>query len=659
MPGPAARPAFSVQVIHRGAAVVQNDAVPATRQADGSGSPADDYAAVYVRTVRIANFRGIGKCTIELEPDLTVLVGRNNAGKSRILRALAIALTAVPPDRDDLTVGSSEEALIDLVLAPLVESGADEVFSDRVARRLGAGGVQFESESPVRERFGWRTHIRRSAEGFGVRSDHTLLIFDDASQSWVEQPSRSATHEQRSVVEADLVETRRDLVEELTRRGSPVRRVLDDLEVSSDVREDLEKQLSVLSNLIVDASGSLKAVRLALKALENAVDAVGTPSLQPLPLRLEELARSVSIDLDTGAGSLPMRFHGAGARSLASLQVQSVLYDRRLGRDGVALRPHPVSLVEEPEAHLHPQAQFELPSLLDQIRGQVIVSTHSAHLATVCDPRSLRLVQDEKDSIKVIDLRPAASDDEAKERGRRPSLHVEEMEKLRRLVERPFGELLFASALVLGDGATERALIPPLARHRLGIRAHGLCVVDPGSMASEHAIAVVKFSNFVGLPWVLFADSDEQGRLAAQRLVDEHGAGDTSHVIWVPGKPGDGSDGATEQMFIEHDREVCEAACRLLGFGDGDLLAFMKRKKGALGRMIASELIARYPWPCPPAESADHDPSTGGDHHSSDDDDPLATHDDTRPSNAGWPAPLAELMRWLDEVLPKPKVHNG
>lgn len=623
--------------------------MPAETPADGGTVSADDYAAVYVKSVRLRNFRGIAECTLELEPDLTVLVGRNNSGKSRILRALAIALAAVPPDRDDLTVGGAGEAVIDVVLAPTVEDGDEEVFAGRVARRLG--GVQFISESPARERFGWRTHIRRSAEGFGVRSDHTLLVFDDTSQSWVDQESRSPTHEQRSVVEADLVETRRDLVEELTRRGSPVRRVLDDLEVSADVREGLEAELSGLSDRIVDASGSLEAVRLALKVLQNAVDAVGTPSLQPLPLRLEELARSVSIDLDTGAGSLPMRFHGAGARSLASLQVQSVLYDRRLGRDGVALRPHPVSLVEEPEAHLHPQAQFELPSLLDRIRGQVIVSTHSAHLATVCDPRSLRLLRGQEDSIEVIDLRPAATDEDADERARRPSLHLEEMEKLRRLVERPFGELLFATAVVLGDGATERALIPPLARHRLGARAHGLCVVDPGSLASEHAIAVVKFANLVGLPWILVADSDEQGRLHAQRLVDEHGDGDASHVVWVPGEPGDGHDGATEQMFIDHDREVCEAACRVLGLEDGaDLLVFMKRKKGALGRLLAAELIASRPWPCPPAESAAGDPPDG---------DRGDGAGDPQPPGAGWPAPLVELMGWLDQALPTRKVLDG
>ena len=402
-------------------------------------------------------------------------------------------------------------------------------------------------------------------------------------------------------------------------RGSSIRRVLDDLDVDDDLRAQLEADLSALSVRIVNASSSLGAVHESLEALEQSVDGVGIPSLQPLPVRLEELSRSVSVELDAGAGPLPMRLHGAGARSLASLQVQGVLYERRLGRDGVALAPHPVSLVEEPEAHLHPQAQFELPGLLGRIRGQVILTTHSAHLVSVAEPRSLRILRATSGRIKAIDLH--ATDEKAQDRARRPSTHLAEMEKLRRMVERPFGELVFASAVVLGDGATERALVPPLARHCLGSRAQGLCVVDPGSMASGLAAAVVKFANLVGLPWLLFADSDEQGRQAAERLVHDHSQGRTDCVVWITTADESRRGEATEKMFLERDQDLCRSACEHLGYdgaGDADsLLRFMKSHKGAIGSLLASELISRHPW------STD------------------AVH---------WPEPLKELMNRLDAI---------
>ena len=227
-----------------------------------------------------------------------------------------------------------------------------------------------------------------------MRSDRALLVFDQTSRSW-QQPQNvtSLSVDQRSLIAADLVETGRDLVEELDRRGSPIRRILDDLDIAAGRRTELEDGLRELGGEIITSSGSLAALQVAFESLSRSVDTMGLPSLQPLPIRLEELARSVSIDLDTGNGGLPVRFHGAGARSLTSMQVQGVLYDRRLGRDGPALRPHPISLIEEPEAHLHPQAQFELPMLLDHIQGQVIVSTHSTHFVSVVDPRSIRLLR--------------------------------------------------------------------------------------------------------------------------------------------------------------------------------------------------------------------------------------------------------------------------
>lgn len=617
-----------------------------TAAAGNSNDQPRGFAPLYLSSVRIQNFRGIAECLIEFEDDLTVLVGANNIGKSRVMRALALALGAASATRDDFTVGEEVEPMIDVVLAPSgsskervpspqpaddtptanskpiarPQSGSDdENFDMRLVPRLGAA-IAVISSDPDRERVAWRTCIRRSLEGHGARIEHLQLTYDVGTRRWSAPMANPATRATRSVVAADLVNAGRDLAGEMGRPGSPIRRVLDNLDIVDDERTRLTDDLRSLSSRIVTASSSLEAVRKSLAALEESVGGVGTPSLQPLPIRLEELSRSVSVELDAGAGPLPMRLQGAGARSLASLQVQGVLYDRRLGRDGVALAPHPVSLIEEPEAHLHPQAQFELPSLLTRIRGQVIVTTHSAHLVSEASPRSLRLLRTDAGRIRVIDLHP--TDEQSSARARRPSLHRKEMETIRRTVERPFGELVFASAVVLGDGATERALIPPLARHCYGCRAHGLCVVDPGSMGTNLAAAVVKFANLVGLPWLLFADSDEEGRQAAEKLVRDHGREGSDHIVWV-GAPDDGGKGkATERMMLDSHPRLCQAACQELGYaGSGDassMLKFMKGHKGAIGSLLATELINRYPW---------------------------QTHSDR------WPVPLRELMDRLDSVL--------
>jgi putative ATP-dependent endonuclease of OLD family len=147
-----------------------------------------------------------------------------------------------------------------------------------------------------------------------------------------------------------------------------------------------------------------------------------------------------------------------------------------------------VTLVEEPEAHLHPQACIEMAELLWGVTGQLVASTHSAHLVTSVEPRAIRLLRTDAKATTVVDLGPGEDEGRHVPRALGPSMHASEMEKLKRQVERLFGELLLASAIVIGDGATERA-----------------------------------FANLVGIPWLLFADDDDNGRKAAADLVKEQG----------------------------------------------------------------------------------------------------------------------------------------
>lgn len=572
-------------------------------------APAARHARLYVERILIRDFRGIVFCEVEFEQGLTFLVGRNNVGKSRVLSALHLALGGRVADVDDFTVGSSTEPAIDVVLAPSqTPAVADEqAFEDDEGRLMG-GDAQAISDPPFRERFAWRTHVRRSAEGLGARSEVKILTFDTAGGDWVERSgAKDLGRDARRLVASDLVNTGRDLMEELGRRGSGIRKVLSDLDVDAATRAALELRMADLSAAIVAGSGTLASVSQSLDALNRAVGSIGAPGINPIPLTLEELARSLSIELDSGHGALPIRMHGAGARSLASLQVQGVLYERLLGADGGLLRPHPVTLVEEPEAHLHPQAASELPHLLKSIRGQVVASTHSGHVVTATDPQGIRLLRENGGALLVVDLGPAASEAPGTPRPFRPRRHAEEMEKLKRLAERPFGEILFASAIVVGDGATERGFLPPLLRHALGTKAHGVCVVDPESMSTPTALAVAKFANAIGVPLFVFADSDPAGVAAVEALAAT--GSPASAVIWV-GEPDSASDkgvsGALEAMIVHFDEDVGRAACERLR---PDLIpvvnvqSTLETLKGSIGPTLADVLLDRYDdattWPSP------------------------------------------------------------
>lgn len=552
-----------------------------------SGVDSRGPALLRIELIRVKNFRGINDCVLTLEPGITLLVGRNSAGKSRLLRAIAIACSAQQANADDFTVDDGTEPEIDLVLAP--PTGADE-FDDRIQT---AFGNQVQPTSPAgRERVAWRTTINRSEEGWGGRAESRFLTYDAGSSDWtLGSSAASVSSGQKRLVAADYVDTGRDLASEMNRTGSAIRRVLDKLEVPESERKALETDLSKLGDRIVDNSAALAHVRKQLGVLSTTVAGVGTPDVRALPRRLEELVRMIDVGLDNGHGALPMRMHGSGARSLASLQVQSVLYDRRLGRDGTDLPTHPVSLIEEPEAHLHPQACFQLQDLLERVPGQVIVSTHSSHLVTVAPVGSLRLVRSLGKHTSVQDFTPVDS-----EKTTPAALRVDvarlEWEKIRKYVERPFGEVLFASVIVIGDGASERGFLPEIVRHSLGVNAAGVCVVDP--QAASQAPAMVKFAEAAGIPCIAFMDSDKQGR-ADNRQIPPYAI-----RVWSSGDQE--TDGAIEEVLHDFDPDLVAKVCDdLLPATEDDALTRLKKLKGTYGAPMGRAFVDKHPdvstWP--------------------------------------------------------------
>jgi predicted ATP-dependent endonuclease of OLD family len=169
-------------------------------------------------------------------------------------------------------------------------------------------------------------------------------------------------------------------------------------------------------------------------------------------------------------------------------------------------------------------------------------------------------------------------------------------ERLKRFVERPFGELLFATLIVLGDGATERAFLPLVIRAALPDISNGVTVIDPESMGSPNAKAALKLANQVVIPWLVFADSDRAGVQDSTALLNDYGGGDTSKRIYVadPASRTGGYD--FEAMILEFDSAMCERACSLLGF-DGTLTieSFLDQNKGVFGALLAEEFLSSYP----------------------------------------------------------------
>ena len=555
-----------------------------------TASPAPPGADLWITEVHVSDFRNIVDVRIPLEPVATFLVGENNAGKSSFLLAIAAACGFHRATRDDLhrtDKATASEATIDLIIR---STGAE--FTDVVAQRLNG------NYGPGPEPGEWtavRTILTESRESSFLKTRRRYLTWDAGSRTWIET-TRTPASQVLELLAAHLVEASRDLSADVLSRTSDWGRVLADLGVSAADRRDLEENLSDLGRALQDASPTFTKLSTELLKLKNTQSSVEEVQLRPLPGNLEDLARSVDIVVGGGGGkaSLPMRLQGLGSRSLAALRVYHALCQLRIGADQ-GVRPQMITLLEEPEAHLHPQAQAAVHQFIRELPGQVVVATHSSVLIGEADLQAVRMFRTDEKGTQVHRLKPTTA---------------KKVAVFRRYIARPLGELFFARLVVLVDGAAERITLPVFLNPLLGrdIAGLGVTVLDMQGQGKEWVEKVVNALAELGeIPWIAFVDNDSRGMAAIKGCTGSDGlplSPDHSQVV-MSGKK------QLEQLLLdagytqETELVANTYAPRLSPDPNADkprlppytpeargaYLEFLKNNKGWSGELIAHEAM--------------------------------------------------------------------
>jgi putative ATP-dependent endonuclease of OLD family len=489
---------------------VSRDGTPSGQPAATSG-PAET-ADVRIARLSVESFRGIESLELDFSRRATYLVGENNAGKTTILHAVAVAFAARQAMQDDLRrAGSNMEAsaTIDVFLSP-ASGGA---FAEATRQQLQT--IQRHLTAPRDEVVAFRTRLSRSNEGSRLSETRTLL--QPVGDGWAESRSRFRPEILR-LISVHLLDASRDLMAELGSQTSTWGRVVADLKIPdlpdlSDGeknpagRAGLEEDLGVFARRLRDASPVLGQLETDLRRLGQTQNTAGDVRLVALPPRIEELARTIEVVIaqrdDT---SLPLRFHGLGSRSLAALLVFQTMCSLRVGQDK-GLKPHLITLLEEPESHLHPQAIVALRDVIAHLEGQALVTTHSSQLVAELPPGDVRVIRRTRGGTHALGL---------------PDATAKKIAQFRRFVERPHGEIFFARLVVFGDGTSERNALPVLVAPLLGGDPAGLGVtfVDCESMNDPKVGKAIEALHHLETPWLVFADNDASGVEALAAITD-------------------------------------------------------------------------------------------------------------------------------------------
>lgn len=447
--------------------LLQRSASPSARtrstcgNVDSTGSRCHNTDTIYwgefvhLAGLTIKNFRSCVNTEISFKEHLTVLVGENGSGKSNIVDAIRLLTPSAlehrsfwfDPERDTTEWMDAASTTVEIQGTYKSLSAAQQaVFLPQLVD--GDDSLTYTLSLNASPNTAWRM---RANIGVG--------------QEKLADPEP----ENRERIAHVYLPPLRDAVRELgTGDGTRLAEVLKVL--AKEGTKDFEEA----ANQILDGVGKLELPKDTLAALQSQLSKVTHPTRQHrvhLETRQQELRRLAGLlrmtMSESGISPMDIANSGLGYANLLYIAIIVLQLEKAKSYDLTLL------LVEEPEAHLHPQLQMLLldylkararesnskpqsSSLMPAGKIQVIVSTHSPNLSSTVSTAD----------IVAVSRQPLLATSQWRTDTRQlndAGLSGVQQRKIDRYLNVTRSSLVFARQVILVEGIADGLVVPVLA----------------------------------------------------------------------------------------------------------------------------------------------------------------------------------------------------
>lgn len=433
----------------------------------------------------IQNYRALQNFDVEIKDDLTCIIGENNTGKTAVLRAIQICLDVTLPAyfrsliREDihsaLDISQPEQVLIGVELTD---------FQGKVNEEALVATWKMEADrARIFYRFRPRLSVREQLENGEIEPGQLTLedyaweikgggdpAIDLGDITWddddIGETIRFSDLQSYLVVNLPAL---RDVESDLRHaRTSPLMKLIEACEIDQAEQDALIAILNE-ANEKIETSDTIADIA---EAIDTSFKDVSGPAFEmdaTLGLSaatFQAIVRNLKILLsDLFLQDFEPSRNGLGMNNILYIAILMEYLERRIAK---AQSAGQLILLEEPEAHLHPQLQA---SLLIALRGkgvQVVLTSHSTQVTSLAPFETfISLTKRADSSISSCNL----SNNEALDDG--------DIADLERYLDATKSNLLFARKVMLVEGPAELFLIPAMveAVHGQNLERLGISVI--------------------------------------------------------------------------------------------------------------------------------------------------------------------------------------